>query len=70
MERAATNTDLMAPCDVARALNITTSGVIWLARTGRLPELRDSANRRLFRRQDVERLRHERERRLAARVRG
>jgi hypothetical protein len=44
----------------------TTSGVIRLARTGELPELRDSGGRRVFRRTDVEQLaRARRERKFA-----
>jgi predicted site-specific integrase-resolvase len=51
---------LLAPRDAGRLLGITTAGVIRLAERGRLAELRDSANRRLFRREDVERLVQER----------
>jgi DNA-binding transcriptional MerR regulator len=51
---------LLAPRDVGKMLNITTSAVVALDRRGRLHALRDSAGRRLFRRSDVERLLRER----------
>ena len=53
---------LLAPRDAGYLLGLTTSGVIKLARAGTLREIRDSAGRRLFRREDVERLRVERRR--------
>ena len=53
---------LMAPRDAGRMLGVSTSRVIQLARSGRLPEIRDSANRRLFWPEDVERLAKERRR--------
>lgn len=52
---------LLAPRDAGRELGVTTSRVIQLAREGRLPELRDSAGRRYFLPEDVERLRADRE---------
>lgn len=52
---------LLAPRDAGRLLGVTTSRVIQLARAGRLAELRDSAGRRYFRLEDVERLRARRE---------
>ena len=59
MESACTMTtttvDLLCPRDAGRLLELTTSAVIRLARIGKLPELRDSGGRRLFRRADVER---------------
>ena len=58
--------ELLCPRDAGRILDLTTSGVIRLARTGDLPELRDSGGRRLFRRVDVERL-AERRREVRAR---
>jgi len=58
---------LLAPKDAAVRLGVTTSRVQQLAREGRLRELRDSAGRRLFRPQAVERLRKEREKTLAIR---
>jgi hypothetical protein len=59
--------DLLAPKDAGALLGITTAGVTRLAESGRLPEIRDSAGRRLFRRADVERLVREREAAAAAR---
>lgn len=59
-------TDLLSPRDAGRRLGITTSGVIQLARRGKLNELRDSAGRRLFRIEDVEKLAAEREKTKAA----
>ncbi|HEV8340693.1 MAG TPA: MerR family transcriptional regulator [bacterium] len=59
---------LLAPKDAASRLGVTTARVQQLAREGKLRELRDSAGRRLFRPQDVERLRRvrvEREKSLA-----
>lgn len=47
---------LLAPRDAAKMLGVSTSRVIQLAREGRLPELRDSARRRLFKIDDVQRL--------------
>ncbi len=46
--------ELLAPKDAGSILGLTTSGVIRLARSGRLPELRDRSGRRLFRLLDVE----------------
>ena len=59
------NINLLCPRDAGRVLGLTTSGVIKLARAGKLPELRDSAGRRLFRIEDVERVRRERAARAA-----
>lgn len=53
--------DLLSPRDAGALLGITSAGVIKLALRGKLPELRDSAGRRLFRRKDVLRLRQRRE---------
>jgi hypothetical protein len=47
---------LLAPRDAGRLLGITSAGVIRLCERGQLPAIRDSANRRLFRRADVVRL--------------
>lgn len=49
-----TASDLMSPRDAGRLLGVTTSRVVQLALAGQLPELRDSAGRRLFLRGDVE----------------
>lgn len=57
----ATTFELLAPRDAGRRLGITTAGITRLAESGRLPEIRDSAGRRLFRREDVEKLARERE---------
>lgn len=54
---------LLAPRDAGRLLGVTTARVQQLAREGRLPELRDSAGRRLFLLEDVEALRRQRARR-------
>lgn len=54
--------ELLSPRDAGHRLGLTTSGVIKLARTGKLPELRDSSGRRLFRAEDVERVVAERKR--------
>jgi len=56
---------LLAPCDAARRLGITTSGVIKLARRGVLREQRDSRGRRFFVAEDVEQLARDREQRRA-----
>jgi hypothetical protein len=45
---------LLAPRDVGRCLNLSTSRVIQLDREGRLKAIRDSAGRRLFDPNDVE----------------
>ena len=55
-------TDLLSPRDAGTKLGLTTSGVIKLARSGKLPELRDSSGRRLFRVDDVQALATERAR--------
>lgn len=60
---------LLAPRDAGRLLGVTTARVQQLAREGRLPELRDSAGRRLFRLEDVETLRRERARKRSRRTR-
>jgi hypothetical protein len=68
MEDSSTMTDpvdLLCPRDADVVLDLTTSGVIRLARIGELPELRDSGGRRLFRRGDVEQLAHARRERRA-----
>jgi hypothetical protein len=46
---------LLAPRDVGKLLGITSSAVLALNIRGRLPALRDSANRRLFRVADIDR---------------
>ena len=59
---------LLAPRDVARRLGLSTSRVVQLDREGVLPAIRDSAGRRLYEAEDVERFAAEREaRRRAAR---
>lgn len=60
--------DLLSPRDAGRRLGLTTSGIIRLALVGALPEVRDSAGRRLFLAKDVERVARERELRRGARV--
>ena len=57
---------LLTPRDAGRRLGITSSAVARLAREGRLPEIRDSGNRRLFRAKDVESLARRREHKRAA----
>jgi DNA-binding transcriptional MerR regulator len=52
---------LLAPRDVARRLNLSTSRLAQLDREGRLPALRDSSGRRLYDSDVVERFAHERE---------
>jgi DNA-binding transcriptional MerR regulator len=53
---------LLAPRDAARRLNLSTSRVIQLDREGALRALRDSAGRRLYDADVVERFALERER--------
>ena len=53
--------DLLSPRDAGRILGVTSWRVIQLAREGRLAEIRDSSGRRLFKREDVERLARQRE---------
>lgn len=57
-----TTMKLLSPRDAGRLLGVTTARVQQLAREGKLPEIRDSAGRRLFRQEDVERLKREQER--------
>lgn len=52
---------LLAPRDVARRLNLSTSRLAQLDREGRLPALRDSSGRRLYDADVVERFANERE---------
>ena len=60
-------TEFMLTAAAARELDCTPDGVRYLDRTGRLPALRVSGGVRLFRRDDVERLRLDRqEKRQAA----
>ena len=54
---------LLAPQDVARRLGLSTSRVIQLDREGRLPAIRDSAGRRLYDPELVERFAQAREER-------
>lgn len=44
---------LLSPRDAGHELGLTTSGVIALARSGKLPELRDTSGRRFFDSTDV-----------------
>jgi DNA-binding transcriptional MerR regulator len=53
---------LLAPQDVARRLRLSTSRLMQLDREGKLPALRDSAGRRLYDPDVVERFAQERER--------
>ena len=55
---------LLAPRDVGRRLKLSTSRVIQLDREGVLRALRDSAGRRLYDAESVERFALEREARL------
>ena len=52
---------LLAPCDVARRLQLSTSRIVQLTREGKLPVIRDSSGRRLFDPEEVERFARERE---------
>jgi predicted site-specific integrase-resolvase len=52
--------DLLNATGVARLLDIGSYGVLALARRGRLPCVKDSGGRRLYRRRDVEQLMAER----------
>ncbi len=60
--------DLLSPGDAGRLLGVSTERVQQLDREGRLPALRDSAGRRLFRKTDV--LRFKAKRARAQRSRG
>lgn len=53
---------LLAPRDVGRRLNLSASRVIQLDREGRLRALRDSAGRRFYDAEEVERFAASRER--------
>ena len=53
--------DLLSPRDAGRLLGVTSWRVIQLSREGTLPTQRDSAGRRFFLRDDVERLAQQRE---------
>lgn len=57
---------LLAPRDAAKRLKLSTSRVQQLDREGLLPALRDSAGRRLYNADDVERFAIEREQKRAA----
>jgi hypothetical protein len=61
---------LLAPRDAGRLLGITSAGVARLCERGQLAAIRDSANRRLFRRADVARLVRAREVKRLARERS
>jgi DNA-binding transcriptional MerR regulator len=52
---------LLAPQTVARRLDLSTSRIAQLDREGRLPAIRDSAGRRLYDPEVVERFARERE---------
>jgi DNA-binding transcriptional MerR regulator len=56
---------LLAPRDVGRRLNLSVSRVIQLDREGALPALRDSAGRRFYDAEEVERFAIARESRVA-----
>lgn len=62
MKKREGHMNLLAPRDAGRMLGVSTSRVQQLARSGQLPELRDSSNRRLFRFEDVEGLAKRRKR--------
>lgn len=59
---ATTTLPFLSPRDAGRVLGISTSRVQQLGIEGKLHEYRDSAGRRMFAAEDVERLRVERER--------
>lgn len=52
--------ELMTPSDAARVLGLSPDSVRALADAGRLPTLRTVSGRRLFRREDVEKLANDR----------
>ena len=54
---------LLAPRDVARRLNLSTSRIAQLDREGKLCAVRDSSGRRFYRQDEVERFAEERLRR-------
>ena len=54
---------LLAPRDVAKRLNLSTSRVVQLDREGALPAIRDSAGRRFYDAEVVERFAQAREER-------
>lgn len=56
----------LAPRDVAKRLNLSTSRIQQLDREGLLPALRDSSGRRLYDPEQVERYACQREQRQAA----
>jgi len=56
---------MLAPQHAARRLNLSTSRLIQLDREGTFPAQRDSAGRRLYDADDVERFAREREERFA-----
>jgi DNA-binding transcriptional MerR regulator len=58
---------LLAPRDVGRRLNLSTSRVIQLDREGILPAFRDSSGRRLYHAEAVEQFARERDERRSAR---
>lgn len=59
---------MLAPQSVARRLGLSTSRVVQLDREGLLPALRDSAGRRFYDVDTVERFAAERERRMTVRA--
>lgn len=61
---------LMSPGDVARRLWLSVSRIVQLDRQGVLPAIRDSAGRRLYDAEAVERFAREREARTAGPQRG
>jgi predicted site-specific integrase-resolvase len=58
--------NLLAPRDVARRLNLSTSRVVQFDREGRLRALRDSSGRRFWTAEAVEQFAREREAHRAA----
>lgn len=54
--------EFLGPIDVARQLGCSTDNVRLLEKTGRLAALRTPSGRRIFRREDVDRLAAERDR--------
>jgi excisionase family DNA binding protein len=60
--------ELLTPRDAGKILGVTTLGVIYHANEGHLKAIRDSGNRRLFRKSDVIRFKEERDAKRARRA--
>jgi len=57
----ATKAEFLITCEVARELEVTPSTVRYLANTGKLSVVRTASGTRIFRADDVERLKRERQ---------